>query len=69
MAKDWGYIRRERARRALQTCAACGGDGNDPADDDYPCICLLRSGDFSEAPDPLADETASDARELARERD
>jgi hypothetical protein len=67
MPKDWAYIRRERARRALSTCPECLGDGNDPQDDDDPCVCLTRAGDFSE-PDPLADEGQSDARELARER-
>ena len=64
---DWAYIRRERGRRADPTCEACDGDGNDPQDDDCPCVCLMRAGDFGE-PDPLADEGNSDARELARDR-
>lgn len=66
--RDWSFIRRERKRRADPDCWACAGDGNDPQDDDYPCFCLMRSGDFSE-PDPLADEGNSDARELARDYD
>ena len=67
---DLAYIRRERKRRALSTCADCDGTGNDAQDDDDPCHCLMRAGDYREdVPDPLADETASDARELARERD
>lgn len=66
--RDLSYILRERKRRALPDCEACGGDGNDPVDDDFPCFCLLRSGDFSDVPDPLADEGQSDARELARDR-
>ena len=64
---DMSYILRERKRRADPQCAACDGDGNDPVDDDFPCFCIMREGDFS-APDPLADEGQSDARELARER-
>ena len=63
--RDWAYIRRERSRRADPACPACEGDGNDPQDDDYPCFC---AASFEEAPDPLADEGNSDARELARER-
>ena len=66
--RDWAYIRRERGRRADPQCPACSGDGNDPQDDDYPCFCIMRAGSFEDVPDPLADETASDARELARER-
>ena len=65
---DWAYIRRERKRRALPICADCDGTGNDSQDDDDPCHCLMRAEDYREAPDPLADETNSDARELARER-
>lgn len=65
--RDWSFIRRERGRRADPACAVCNGDGNDPQDDDYPCVCLMRAGDFG-TPDPLADEGQSDARELARER-
>ena len=67
MAKDWAYIRRRRKQIADPACALCDGDGNDPADDDLPCVCVFRAGDFSE-PDPLADETSLDARELARGR-
>ena len=66
--RDWAYIRRERGRRADPQCPACSGDGNDPQDDDYPCFCIMRAGNFEDVPDPRADETASDARELARER-
>ena len=66
--RDWSFIRRERSRRADPACPACSGDGNDPQDDAYPCFCIMRAGNFEDVPDPLADETASDARELARER-
>jgi hypothetical protein len=65
--RDLSYILRERKRRADPQCSNCSGDGNDFGDGG-PCFCIMRSGDFSE-PDPLADETACDARELARERD
>jgi len=64
---DRAYVRRERKRRADPACAACGGDGNDPQDDDYPCFCIMRAGNFEDVPDPLADEGQSDARELARD--
>lgn len=65
--RDLSYILRERKRRADPQCANCDGDGNDHDEDGDPCPCIMRAGDFSE-PDPLADETASDARELARDR-
>lgn len=64
--RDLSYIMRERKRRADPDCV-CGGDGCDPADGG-PCFCIMRSGDYREAPDPLADEGQSDARELARDR-
>lgn len=67
--RDLSYILRERKRRADPQCEICGGDGNDPNYDDSPCWCLMRAGNFEDVPDPLADETASDARELQRERD
>lgn len=66
--RDLSYILRERKRRAEPGCEACGGDGNDPVDDDFPCFCVMRAGDYRDAPDPLADEGQSDARELARDR-
>lgn len=65
-AIDRAYLLRERKRRADPDCEACGGDGNDPVDDDFPCFCIMRAGDFG-TPDPLADEGQSDARELARD--
>jgi len=64
---DLSYIRRERKRRADPQCPECDGDGTDFNDDDLPCVCVMREGDFS-LPDPLADETSLDARELARDR-
>ena len=72
---DLSYILRERKRRADPNCWECDGDGtvsytsSGTGDVEAPCPCVFDAGDFSEAPDPLADETASDARELARERD
>lgn len=66
--RDLSYILRERKRRAEPNCGTCGGDGNDPAGDGSACGCIYRAGNFEDVPDPLADETASDARELARER-
>lgn len=66
--RDLSYILRERKRRADSQCPACAGDGNDPQDDDYPCFCIMRAGNFEDVPDPLADEGQSDARELARDR-
>ena len=66
--RDWSFIRRERKRRADPNGANCCGDGNDHDEDGDPCPCIMRAGNFEDVPDPLADETASDARELARER-
>ena len=68
MPRDWAYIRRERTRRADPQCLACDGSGNDPQDDDYPCFCIMRAGNFEDAPEPLVDEGNSDARERARDR-
>ena len=71
--RDLSYILRERKRRADPQCANCDGDGTVSyfngayTDVEAPCPCLMRAGDFSE-PDPLADESQSDARELARDR-
>lgn len=63
-----------RKHRADPDCAECGGDGvvtytssNRHGETESPCACLLGAGDVG-APDPLADETACDARELARDR-
>ena len=71
---DLSYILRERKRRADRCCIHCAGEGSlsytasgGSGEAEGPCLCVMREGDFSE-PDPLADETASDARELARER-
>lgn len=73
--RDHAYARRERRRRADPDCRECLGDGSvsytesGTGEVEVACACLFRAGDFREdVPDPLADETASDARELARER-
>ena len=71
---DRAYLARERKRRADPDCISCDGEGvitytasNRHGETESPCACLFEAGDFS-APDPLADEGQSDARELARER-
>ena len=66
--RDWAYIRRERKRRADPGCWECDGEGNYNGSVEEPCPCVMRAGDFNDAPDPLADEGNSDARELARDR-
>lgn len=71
---DMAYVLRERRRRADPCCHECHGDGSitytasGTGETEVACACLFRAGDFS-APDPLADEGNSDARELQRERD
>ena len=69
--RDLSYILRERKRRANPECEECHGEGtvSYTTGDDGPCFCIMRAGNFEDVPDPLADETASDARELQRERD
>ena len=71
---DLSYELRERKRRADPDCPECCGEGtatwtaSGTGEVEEPCPCLMRAGNFEDVPDPLADETASDARELARER-
>lgn len=73
-AIDLSYEMRERKRRALKGCPDCDGEGtvtytaSVTGDVEAPCPCLMRAGSFEDAPNPLADEGQSDARELARER-
>tara|TARA_R110000868_G_scaffold27580_4_gene104448 strand:+ start:1261 stop:1485 length:225 start_codon:yes stop_codon:yes gene_type:complete len=73
--RDLSYILRERQRRADPECQECHGDGtvtytahNRDGEEEAPCECVMRPADYSDAPDPLADEGQSDARELGRER-
>ena len=52
---DRAYIIRERKRRADPNCETCHGEGvvtytarNLHGEEDSPCPCLMRAGDFEE---------------------